>query len=112
MFQSSIRDARSPALIFDVGLTPKICGNCTEFRSRTVFFPHRRLRIANAGMKTTGSKAIAAALCANHTLEVLDLSGNYFGCKADDSTWEIAADLLSFGLEVRMADLLGEHIIG
>ncbi len=57
--------------------------------------------MANAGMKTTGAKAISAALCANHTLEALDLSGNYFGCKADDAAWESAADLLLFGLEVR-----------
>lgn len=64
---------------------------------------HRRLRIANAGMKTIGAKAIAAALCANHTLETVDLSGNNFGCKADDNAWESAAELLSFGLQARHA---------
>eukprot|EP00903_Cladosiphon_okamuranus_P014760 g13677.t1 len=62
--------------------------------------PLRRLRMANAGMKTIGAKAIAAALCANHTLETIDLSGNYFGCKADDNSWESASELLSFGLKV------------
>jgi len=55
-------------------------------------------------MKTTGAKAIAAALCANHTLEVLDMSGNYFGCKADDNAWESAASLLLFGLEASKAN--------
>lgn len=55
--------------------------------------------MANAGMKTIGAKAIAAALCANHTLETIDLSGNNFGCKEDDNSWESASELLSFGLK-------------
>lgn len=57
--------------------------------------------MANVGMKTIGAKAIAAALCANQTLETLDLSGNNFGCKADVNAWESASELLSFGLQAR-----------
>lgn len=68
--------------------------------------------MANAGMKTTGAKAIAAALCANNTLEALDLSGNYFGCKADDNAWESAADLLSFGLQARVKQTLRHDAVG
>lgn len=64
-------------------------------------FSFRRLRLANAGVRTIGAKAIAAALCANHTLETVDLSGNDFGCKADENAWESAAGLLSFGLQAR-----------
>lgn len=52
-------------------------------------------------MKTIGAKAIAAALCANRTLETLDLSGNDFGSKVDESDGESAAGLLSFGLQAR-----------
>lgn len=54
-------------------------------------------------MKTIGAKAIAAGLCANRTLETIDLSGNNFGCKADDNSWESASELLSFGLQARCA---------
>ncbi|CAM9510386.1 unnamed protein product, partial [Ectocarpus sp. 8 AP-2014] len=61
--------------------------------------PLRRLRMANAGMKTIGAKAIATALCANRTLETVDVSGNDFGSTTDASAWESAADLLSFGLQ-------------
>ncbi|CAM9333209.1 unnamed protein product [Ectocarpus fasciculatus] len=61
--------------------------------------PLRRLRMANAGMKTIGAKAIATALCANRTLETVDVSGNDFGSTTDESAWESAADLLSFGLQ-------------
>lgn len=57
--------------------------------------------MANAGMRTIGAKAIAAALCANHTLETIDLSGNDFGCRADDTASESASKLLSFGLKAR-----------
>lgn len=57
--------------------------------------------MANAGMKAIGAKAIAAALCANRTLETIDLSGNNFGSKADDTAWESASELLSFGLQAR-----------
>lgn len=57
--------------------------------------------MANMGMKTIGAKAVAAALCANHTLESIDLSGNNLASKADDSAWESASELLSFGLQVR-----------
>ena len=55
--------------------------------------------MANAGMKTIGAKAIATALCANRTLETIDVSGNDFGSTTDESAWESAADLLSFGLQ-------------
>ncbi|CAM9253696.1 unnamed protein product, partial [Ectocarpus sp. 4 AP-2014] len=61
--------------------------------------PLRKLRMANAGMKTIGAKAIATALCANRTLETVDVSGNDFGSTTDASAWESAADLLSFGLQ-------------
>lgn len=54
-------------------------------------------------MKAIGAKAIAAALCANRTLETIDLSGNYFGCKTDDNAWESASELLAFGLQARYA---------
>lgn len=57
--------------------------------------------MANVGMRTIGARAIAAALCANHTLETVDLSGNDFGCKADENAWENAVELLSFGLQAR-----------
>lgn len=53
-------------------------------------------------MRTIGIKAIAAALCANVTLETLDLSGNDFTYnKVDENIRESAAELLSFGLKAR-----------
>ncbi|CAM9692841.1 unnamed protein product, partial [Hapterophycus canaliculatus] len=57
--------------------------------------PLRGLRMANAGMRTVGAKAIATAFCANCTLETVDLSGNDFGCKAGENVLETAAELLS-----------------
>ena len=62
---------------------------------------NRHFRLANAGMRTIGVKAIAAALCANATLEILDLSGNDFVGKANESIGESAEELLSFGLKAR-----------
>lgn len=57
--------------------------------------------MTNAGVRSLGVKAIAAALCANETLETVDLSGNDFACKEDDAAGQSAVDLLSFGLQVR-----------
>lgn len=82
-------------------------GNLTTHPLQTPFanlvLLRRRLRLANAGMKTIGAKAIAAALCANHILETIDLSGNNFGCNVDDNAWESAPEMLSFGLQARYA---------
>lgn len=59
--------------------------------------------MANAGIRTIGVKAIAAALCANETLEIVDLSGNNFSCREHEieTPTETAAELLSFGLQAR-----------
>lgn len=57
--------------------------------------------MANAGMRIIGAKAIAAALCANDTLESIDLSGNDFTHGAEQDAPESAVELLSFGLHVR-----------
>lgn len=56
--------------------------------------------MANAGMRAVGAKAIAAAFCANTTLETVDLSGNDFVCRADENASDSAAESLSFGLQV------------
>ncbi|CAM9585290.1 unnamed protein product, partial [Laminaria digitata] len=62
--------------------------------------PLRRFRMTNAGMRTLGAKAVAAALCANETLETVDLSGNDFARKEDETDGQSAAELLAFGLQV------------
>lgn len=57
--------------------------------------------MTNAGVRTLGAKAIAAALCANETLETVDLSGNDFAGKEDETAGQSAADLLLFGRQVK-----------
>lgn len=59
--------------------------------------------MSNAGVRAIGAKAIAAALCANSRLETVDLSGNDFGCRADDEPAqdEGTTELLSLGLQAR-----------
>lgn len=59
--------------------------------------------MSNAGMRTIGAKAIAAALCANNKLETVDLSGNDFGCKVDEHGQESATELLSLGLQASIS---------
>ena len=59
--------------------------------------------MTNAGLRMLGAKAIAAALCANETLETVDLSGNDFACKENETAGQSAAELLSFGLQARHA---------
>lgn len=63
----------------------------------------RSFRLANAGIRAIGAKAIAAALCANENLEAIDLSGNDLAYKPDDVPGESAEESLKFGLQVRRA---------
>lgn len=62
--------------------------------------------MTNAGLRTLGAKAIAAALCANETLETVDLSGNDFARKEDETAGQSAAELLSLGLQVRPSSII------
>ena len=66
--------------------------------------------MTNAGLRTLGAKAIAAALCANETLETVDLSGNDFARKEDETAaGQSAAELLSLGLQVRPSLILSRR---
>lgn len=57
--------------------------------------------MVSTGMRTLGAKAIAAALCANDTLETMDLSGNDFAKKRGATDDQKAVDYLVMGLEVK-----------